>query len=287
MKYLNLTKGFTPFSGDSIDFEVMTFSGGEPHIQLTSPELRSVGHWTITQRINSFNDLGILAIAVDALKRYVKPLSIDLYIPYFPGARQDRVANEGEALTVKVYADMINAMGFDEVKIFDPHSDVTAALINNCKVITNHEFVKAVHVHHLGDIPWYLISPDAGANKKIHELAGFLSMPSGQIIKCDKRRDTSTGKLSGFSVYSHDLDGASCVIVDDICDGGGTFVGLAKELKRKGAGDLYLIVSHGIFSRGLLELKDHFKGIYSTDSWMDQDYINDYDCLKQIKLADL
>jgi len=55
--------------------------------------------------------------------------------------------------------------------------------------------------------------------------------------------------------------------VDDICDGGGTFIGLAKALKQKNAGNLYLAVSHGIFSKGFNELNKHFTKIFTTDSF--------------------
>ena len=292
MYYLNLTKDFWPEIDSGEEFDLFTFSGGEPHINIPINPLRKHGAWTITTRINSFNDLGVLAVAVDALKRGVGPPSISLYVPYFPGARQDRVANTGEALTVKVYADMINAMGFDNVFIFDPHSDVTTALINNVVIKNNHEFVAKALEYELQTSRITLISPDAGANKKIYSLAK--SLPTEVIIvKCDKTRDVKTGKLSGFEVYADDLYGSKCVIVDDICDGGGTFIGLAEELKKKDAGDLYLIVSHGIFSKGFKELDKVFTRIYTTDSiqdWTspkDTDRLFKADKLTQIKLEDL
>jgi ribose-phosphate pyrophosphokinase len=73
--------------------------------------------------------------------------------------------------------------------------------------------------------------------------------------------------LEGFRVYEDDLQGKDCLIVDDICDGGGTFIGLAKELKKHNAGNLYLSVSHGIFSKGLKELNQYFTNIFTTDSF--------------------
>ena len=72
--------------------------------------------------------------------------------------------------------------------------------------------------------------------------------------------------LTGFKVYAEDLKGCDCLIVDDICDGGGTFIGLANELKNKNAGKLYLAVSHGIFSRGFDDLEKCFTKIFTTDS---------------------
>ena len=82
-----------------------------------------------------------------------------------------------------------------------------------------------------------------------------------------KIRDVKTRKLSGFKVYADDLQGRDCLVVDDICDGGGTFLGLAKELKAKNAGKLYLAVSHGIFSRGVERLLEHYDGVFSTNSF--------------------
>lgn len=112
---------------------------------------------------------------------------------------------------------------------------------------------------------FHLVCPDSGANKKMKDLQKGIMHDS--LIKCDKTRDTQTGEISGFEVYANDLEGKPCLIIDDICDGGGTFIGLAKELKKKNAGKLYLAVSHGIFSKGYVELDKYFDGIYTTDSF--------------------
>lgn len=256
---INLDPTFKPVKGKEIPFESFTFNGGEPHIRIGEFDNRE--SVIVTQRLNSFNVLGFLCIAVDALKRMgVK--QIHLYIPYFPAARQDRVMVEGESLTVKVYADIINGLRVDEITIFDPHSDVTPALIENCTVINNHRFIKMV----LQEIPsdTILISPDAGASKKIFKLATSLQIKD--VLECGKKRDVVTGSLSGFSVPIENIEQRPCLIVDDICDGGGTFLGLGNELKKKNAGDLFLAVSHGIFSKGFEELSDIYKQIFTTDS---------------------
>ena len=99
----------------------------------------------------------------------------------------------------------------------------------------------------------------------------------------DRHRDVKTGKLTGFTAYANDLKNQICVIVDDICDGGGTFLGLAQELKNKNAGDIILIVSHGIFSKGFDELTKHFTKVITTDSFSTIDDPR----LTQIKLQDL
>jgi len=261
MIYLNLDSTFAPF-GKSINFESFVFNGGEPHIKILE-DLSQKDEVTITTRIQSFNDIGMLLIAADALKR-MGIQKLNLVLPYFPGARQDRIMVTGEALTVKVYADILNGVGFQKVMILDPHSEVTPAVLNNVKVISNHAFVKEC----LKDEKDYLlISPDGGALKKIYKVAQFLG--SKPVIECSKKRDVETGKLSGFRVYEEDLQGKTCVIVDDICDGGGTFLGLAEELKKKNCGKLILIVTHSIFSKGLEQLTEVFDHVFSTDSFAD------------------
>jgi ribose-phosphate pyrophosphokinase len=150
--------------------------------------------------------------------------------------------------------------------IFDPHSEVSTALIDRCYAVTNHLFVSdALSEYactHSGEAPC-LVSPDAGALKKIHKLAQFLGIEN--VVECMKERDVRTGALTNFKTMAEGLHGQTCFIVDDICDGGGTFAGTAKMLKEKGAAKVVLIVSHGIFSRG--PVIEHVDTVYTTDSY--------------------
>mgnify|MGYP001164702385 CR=1 FL=1 len=265
MLILNLDREFKPYMGEEIQFESSVFSGGEPHVKLKS-EIENGTQVTVTTRIRCFNDFGMLLVAVDALKRTGAVLD-KLFIPYFPGARQDRLMVKGEPLTVKLYAELINNLGFRVVQVFDPHSEVTSALLNNCETIVNHQFVSLTLKMIGHDV--CLISPDGGALKKIDKLSKFLG--GIEVIECSKKRNVMNGMIEGFKVYSEDLNGKNCLIVDDICDGGATFIGLAKELKMKNAGDLYLAVSHGIFSKGI-EGFDCFKSVFCTDSFKQVDF---------------
>lgn len=274
---INLDKAFKPIKGKEIEFEQFVFSGGEPHIKI-NPNFDTSLKVDVTHRLNSFAELGLLCLAVDALKRMNVTIGT-LYIPYFPAARQDRVMVKGEALSVKVYAEIINNLNFAKVLVFDPHSEVTPAVLNNCKVIPNHHFIAEV-LKVIGQNA-VLISPDGGALKKIYKTSEFLG--GQEVVECTKRRDVKTGKLEGFEAYIDDLNGKDCLIVDDICDGGGTFIGLAEVLKSKNAGNLYLAVSHGIFSKGLGELSKHFKITFTTNSFKDIENTNQF---LQIKLED-
>jgi ribose-phosphate pyrophosphokinase len=106
------------------------------------------------------------------------------------------------------------------------------------------------------------VSPDAGSEKKIERIAKKLGL--NKIIKASKVRDTKTGKIKetklhiDFEFNIHDL----YIVIDDICDGGRTFIELAKVLKTYCIQDINLFVTHGIFSNGLDELFEYYKKIY-------------------------
>lgn len=258
---LNLDPGFCPLRGDTVSVSFFTFSGGEPHIRIET-ELDASHTVDVTTRITSFNDVGVLCLAADALRRL--HVSLDtLVIPYFPAARQDRIMSYGEPLSVKVYADIINMLGFKKVIVFDPHSDVTPALINGIRVVDNHKFIEKV-IRYIGTSV-HLVSPDGGALKKIYQLSESLNgLP---VIECSKHRNVVSGKLQGFKIYDESFNGQDILIVDDICDGGATFLGIGEVLRNYNIGSMYLAVSHGIFSKGLDVLGDMFERIYTTNSF--------------------
>jgi ribose-phosphate pyrophosphokinase len=261
---INLDKDFEPY-GPGYDFKSFIFPGGEAHIklQLVQQPVR------LSTRIKKTDDFMLLLLATDALKRMgVK--DIQVLMPYLPYARQDRVMVEGEPLSVKVIADIINSQGYSKVTVYDPHSDVAMALINNSRAIPNYDFVSSVI-----EDDSLIISPDAGAYKKIFKLCDEINY-KGQIVLCNKIRDVNTGFIKSITVDQGDLLGKDCYIIDDICDGGGTFNLLARELKLRNCGKVFLVVSHGIFSVGLKELCDNLDHIYTTNSFMDINSLTEF-----------
>ena len=153
---------------------------------------------------------------------------------------------------------------FTKISVYDVHSEVSLALINNSEVISNHNFVTEVLKD---DIEYYIVSPDAGAYKKIFKLCQHLEYQN-EIIMCNKLRDVSNGVIRSLTVSHKDLQMKNCYIIDDICDGGNTFIQLAYELQRRNAGKIYLIVSHGIFSKGIDSL-ENINHIYTTNAFND------------------
>ncbi len=263
MKTLNLSTGFKPITTEAGELESQSFvfSGGEVHIKLSEVAEEVL----ITTRLNNSDDVMKLLLAVDALRRSGTK-SITALIPYLPYARQDRVMVAGEPLSIKVMCNLLNSCAFEKVYVFDVHSEVSLALLDNVELITNNTLVGKVLQDHQDAL---LVSPDAGALKKIYKVAQAVGY-TNDIVLCNKVRDVSNGKIKQITVDQHDLGGKNCFVIDDICDGGATFIGVAKELKQRNAGKVSLIVSHGIFSHGEFELAEWLDHIYTTDSIRDE-----------------
>lgn len=274
---LNLDNNFKPF-GNGISFQKFEFpSGCEPHIKIPS-YITPVKKATITCRIHNTNDLLLLLLAADALRR-LGCQKIRCFIPYLPFARQDRVMAKGEPLSIKVISDLLNMQKFDNIAIYDAHSEVSLALLDNSEGISNHSFVG----HVLGDKTDYkIVSPDSGAYKKVFKVCQYLNYKEN-IVLCNKTRNVSTGMITSVTCSESDFNGKDLYIIDDICDGGLTFVLLSEELKKRNCGTVNLIVSHGIFSKGVDALTniDH---VYTTDSFKDLEPNNK---LTQIKLCNI
>lgn len=215
---LNLDSEFQPYKFQTntylLEFKTFTFKGGEPHFQITSDVL-PVGDLVITQRYNKVDDLLNIILANDAARR-MGFKNIKLFIPYFPAARQDRVCNSGEPLTLKVFSDMINSCGFDEVTILCPHSDVVPTLINNVTVLDELKYVEEALCNLLSTSTSNIINivcPDAGAGKRVNKIVQHLSKEYSQnifnLIRCEKIRDVKDGSIKEFFVDGDDLGGAS------------------------------------------------------------------------------
>jgi ribose-phosphate pyrophosphokinase len=216
-----------------------------------------------------------LCLTVDAL-RGMGTKRINVRIPYIPYGRQDRRCNEGESFSLKVFANILNSLKLDNVETLDTHSDVTSALIDNLEVISNQGLVDWA-IHKIGqdngkDLTHLnVLSPDAGQSKKIYKL--FKDYPDGYatLYECGKFRDLKTTEIVESRVPL--VPGPEPIlIIDDLCDGGRTFIEIAKRLRIQGnENELYLVVSHGIFSHGETELDKYFKRIYTTNSISDSE----------------
>lgn len=263
---LTLNSSFAPcgveLGREHPGIQVMSFPGGERHVRLPeSVSSSSDACWTITAHVYSTEGVLDLLLLTDALKRATMPGSqINLVLPYVPYARQDRVAMPGEPLSAAVFCQLINSAEFASVTVSDPHSDVVAALLKNVRVIPAATYVQQLRSGALASIPEIaVVAPDAGARKRVEIVAKAIGAP---VVYATKTRNPVNGQLSGAAVESVVPD-MPLLVVDDICDGGGTFVALAKALRVVTDKPLYLYVTHGLFTKGLEPLQEHFEAIFT------------------------
>ena len=238
-------------------YNILKFKSGELHVTDCSINSTTID---ITGSVFGSDNLIELLLLVDAIRRIDNNTIINLTMPYCAYARQDRVSNIGEALSSKVFANIINSLELNSITTWDNHSDVMTALLNNCINLSKVELTKNLN---FGQFQ-YLVSPDAGANKQVNELSKITGIP---VIRADKIRDTKTGEIKETVVYCDNLIKANCLIVDDICQGGRTFTELAKALKKKNAGYITLYTTHAFFDNGIEELvKSGINNFITTQS---------------------
>jgi ribose-phosphate pyrophosphokinase len=265
-----------PERGD-IAFRQFTFPDGQPHCEfdpVVIDKAAVVGPIDVIASIQSGHDLLGIGVALEALRSVEKSptfsatLNIRLNISYLLGARMDRRIAPGQPDTLSVVARVVNSWTtlVDEIRVLDVHSSVAATHLPNLV----HLYPDTLLSFALTDLAVHdtgrptIVIPDAGAVPRVEAMMKRLAL-SHPVARCIKKRDPQTGKLSGFELVNGDVQRATVIIVDDICDGGGTFAGIAKTLRTAGASHVVLCVTHGVFSKGFrIEGVD---AIYCTDSY--------------------
>ena len=173
------------------------------------------------------------------LERHLTNVDYYLFMPYIPNARMDRVKNDDEVFTLKYFCDFINSLNFLRVYVLDAHSDVSTALLNNCKNDNPRDYIKDAIRQISDDIVLYF--PDAGAAKRYSDL-----FP--EIMDCygEKKRDWKSGKILGLGIRSNgiDLNGKTVLMIDDIIAYGGSLFYSANALKEAGVDKIYAYATH-------------------------------------------
>lgn len=232
------------------------FPGGEIQVRIENYVEKFAPYTTIKAYLYSSDDIMTLLLTVDALRRRLSKTRINLIIPYFPYARQDRVCSLGEAFSLEVMANLINGLNAQEVVVYDPHSPKVGDLIKNYQEITLMELLKEEET-----IPnlfreaeagqnGILVCPDKGAQSRFRLVEQLLRHTYfGVPFVFNKRRDPKTGKIQGLELEPVDtrwIDDHPLWIFDDICDGGATFKMIVDYFG--GQFKVNLVVTHGIFS---------------------------------------
>lgn len=240
-------------NGENVGFTL--FPDNQPHVNISGIE-KGDEVKVICSLVNSLALMHLLQTAnsldhLSAKKRL-------LVIPYLMAARYDRLMLPGDSFDLEVIAGLINGCGFEKVLLWDVHSEVATKLITNSVNIKNRPMVES---YRMPDA--VLICPDAGAAKKVSEYFEWNGNLK-EIVYCNKKRDLSTGQITLEVIDPQKCLNRNCVIIDDICDGGGTFMAIAEQIQ---PGHLSLIVTHGIFSKGFAALEKKFDQIMVSNSY--------------------
>ena len=260
-------------------YKTWIYPGGEVGVRLN--ELINHNNFG-TFRLHNANDLVGMLMALDAYKEETGTYRSSVVIPYIPYARQDRVATKGDPLAIRVLARMLKSVNIHVVYTVDIHSDKSIKVFNDEGIsLISHspsrfisEYLRKIQV-----LPKHVafVAPDKGAHDKVTAYCQKLGVESA--IQCDKKRDPITGKLTGFEVNTSISSTkerlerekiTNLVITDDICDGGGTFHGVAAALREVYGHDfkLHLWTSHGIYSKGVDDLLKTFNTLGCTNSFV-------------------
>ncbi|MCR5781154.1 MAG: ribose-phosphate pyrophosphokinase [Clostridia bacterium] len=190
---------------------------------------------------------------------------IDLVMPYIPNARMDRVKTDADVFTLKYFAEVINALHFRSVRVLDPHSAVSEALIDRIVIKTAKDYILEA-VRRINDKDLMLFFPDEGAMKRYSDMCD-IPFAYGQ-----KNRDWETREIRGLTVCGDvgKIAGKSILMVDDICSSGRTLHYSAKKLKELGAGKIFLYVSHceNIVTESELLHSEMVERVFTTRSFL-------------------
>lgn len=254
--------------------EAFQFPGGEWHLRdipkfCGYPEQDEDRPVTLIADIRGAdpNDIVKAALWADVAHRanFTSPMRLDhkfvLMVPYLPAARADRDTPLGSA----VYSRLLRTMLPDKLLALDPHSpEIVGQLRTSGIQVVEHDSLIAEAFDGIEFDG--IICPDMGARSRATSAGMYLGL---EVFYGKKHRDFDTGKLSHFEAPSGLSHKGKYLVVDDICDGGGTFMGLASTLwsdYRIGRDQLGLWVTHGIFSGKAHQLREKYRWIATTDS---------------------
>lgn len=252
-----------------IDYNIFKFNDGEPHIKFTE-EISHKNEYIIIARITNSDELLIVLQVGDILERH--GVNYSLYLTYLMGMRMDRVMTFNEAYSLNIISNILKLIHPVNIYIFEPHSQKTLDLLNaktfnalHCDknytrftddILDNKHIVKCY--------------PDHGAWQRYGR---EINVSKSNYIILDKKRDINTGNIIGMkesSTYTSPenkpIEGI--IIIDDLCDGGRTFIEAKKLLNELYPGlPVYIFVKHMVNIGGLENLMNNFDHVYITNSY--------------------
>ncbi|MUT64951.1 ribose-phosphate pyrophosphokinase [Paenibacillus sp. NEAU-GSW1] len=203
-----------------------------------------------------------LLVMIDAAKR-ASAKTINIIMPYYGYARQERKAAPREPISAKMVADVLTTVGANRVLTIDLHAPAIQGFFN----------IPVDHMTALDLISDYLkskniknpvvVSPDAGRASTAEKLANYLDTSFAIMIKKRPAHNESS-----ITHVIGDVAGQTPIIIEDLIDTGNTIVNVVESLKERGAEDVYVCATHPLFSGNAIERLDHpnIKEVVVTDS---------------------
>jgi ribose-phosphate pyrophosphokinase len=222
--------------------DVKRFTDGEINVQVVD-NVRGGDVFILQSTCPPVNDnLMELLIIIDAMKRS-SARRITAVIPYYGYARQDRKAKPRVPITAKLVADLLHTAGAQRIVALDLHAGQIQGFFN---MPVDHLLAAPVIVSWLRDNQFQnlcIVAPDAGGVERARLIAEKLGVPLAII---DKRR-SADGAAHALNVIGA-VEGADCVVVDDMCDTAGTLTEAITVIKERGARRVFACVVHGVLS---------------------------------------
>lgn len=239
------------------------FSDGEIMINIEE-SVRGDDIYIIQSTNKPVNDyLWELLIMIDACKR-ASANSVNVVMPYFGYARQDRIAASREPITAKLIANMLVKAGVNRILTLDLHAVQVQGFFD---IPVDNLFTMPLFAEYYNEKGFtgsdiVVVSPKNSGVKRARGLAEYLDAPIAIIDYAQDDAEREEGYIIG------EVEGKTAIIVDDILNTGKTFTEAAKILERAGVKDIYAVASHGLFGGGAAEILNvaPIKEILVTDS---------------------
>lgn len=264
MQILNLTN----VEKSDIKFSISKFPDGE--VQITLGEFSRKDHVVVNCRITNAEELFILMQVADILNRHGVIWSLNIY--YLMGMRMDRVMDFNRPFTLKIIQDILSGFGISRIGIFEPHSGRCSEprdIFSFVDPISQGGEEMCQFCPSFNDVQekYQIVLPDKGA---VGREFPYNNVPDNIII-AEKVRDIATGRIESIKITNPEkFDKTKPVlVVDDLCDGGGTFVGIAAEIRKYTDQELNIFVTHMVNPRGIENLSKNFDHVWFTNSYKD------------------
>ena len=257
MQQLNLVH----LEDSDIKYSISRFPDGE--VQISLEEFSHKEQIQVKCRITNAEDLFILMQVLDILDRHEVSYVLSIY--YLMGMRMDRVMDFNRPFTLKIVLNLLKNCNADNIEILEPHSDTYYDYRFGGK------FTELYIEGSPSNTVWHgyqMVLPDAGAKER------YDFQYVGTALTCSKVRDLTTGKILEIKIDNPEvISDKPLLILDDLCDGGDTFCGIAKAFNSLGISKerLNIAVTHMVNPKGIKNLSENFNHVWFTNSYKDWD----------------